>query len=70
MENYQAVVLRTARAVTGVSQRELARRVGIGQNRLCELERGHRRLRPEMAQRLWQALIVPQGSEKDGSPGA
>jgi|GEM_PF-4017688 len=62
MANNAGVILRTARAVAGVTQAELARKAGIRRSRLSEMEHDHRRVRPEVALRLWQALVL------DGAP--
>lgn len=61
------LILRTARAAAGLSQIEVARKSGISANRLCEFERGKRPLRPDVARRVWDALVESGvAGERDG----
>jgi predicted transcriptional regulator len=48
--------IRVARAVIGLSQLQLAERMGISQTRLHFLEVGKATAKPEELQRIWEAL--------------
>jgi DNA-binding XRE family transcriptional regulator len=52
------VVLAGARGKEGITQRELADRVGIPQRHISEMERGKRPIGKEMAKRLAKALNI------------
>jgi DNA-binding XRE family transcriptional regulator len=52
------VVLAGARGKEGISQRELARRLGIPQRHISEMERGKRPIGKEMAKKLAKALNI------------
>ena len=47
-----------ARGKEGITQRELARRVGIPQRHISEMERGKRPIGKEMAKKLAKALDI------------
>lgn len=47
-----------ARGKEGITQRELARRVGLPQRHISEMERGKRPIGKEMAKKLAQALDI------------
>ncbi len=52
------VVLAGARGKEGITQRELARRVGIPQRHISEMERGKRPIGKEMAKKMAKALKI------------
>jgi uncharacterized protein len=53
-------VIRTAREMAGLSQAELARRIGTSQPALSAYERGHRPVSPELVRRILETLgIMP-----------
>ncbi len=52
------VVLAGARGKAGITQRELARRVGLPQRHISEMERGKRPIGKEMAKRLAKPLNI------------
>lgn len=55
------VTIRAQRAMRGLSQAELARRIGISPSALSQVERGVRGLSGESLMRVWEALDVPFG---------
>lgn len=55
------VVIRDQRLLTGLSQAELARRVGVTPSALSQIERGVRRPSGDTLIRLWEVLGVPFG---------
>ena len=57
-EMLPAACLRGARYKEGITQRELARRTGIPQRHLSEMENGKRPIGKEMARRLAKILNV------------
>ena len=50
--------LQGARAKEGMTQRELARKTGIPQRHISEMENGRRPIGKEMAKRLGEALNI------------
>ena len=52
------IALAGARGKEGLTQRELARRVGLPQRHISEMERGKRPIGKEMAKRLAKALDI------------
>lgn len=54
-------MVRTQRTIRGLSQAELARRIGISPSALSQVERGVRGLSGESLMRVWEALDVPFG---------
>ena len=56
------VALRTIRELAGFSQAELARRTGISQGHISQLESGQKRPRPQTVRLLADHLGVPLGS--------
>jgi DNA-binding XRE family transcriptional regulator/quercetin dioxygenase-like cupin family protein len=54
-------MVRTSRTTRGLSQAELARRIGISPSALSQVERGVRGLSGESLMRVWEALDVPFG---------
>jgi transcriptional regulator with XRE-family HTH domain len=54
-------LVRTQRTIRGLSQAELARRIGISPSALSQVERGVRGLSGERLMRVWEALDVPFG---------
>jgi transcriptional regulator with XRE-family HTH domain len=54
-------MVRTQRTTRGLSQAELARRIGISPSALSQVERGVRGLSGESLMRVWEALDVPFG---------
>ncbi len=52
------VVLAGARGKEGITQRELAGRVGLPQRHISEMERGKRPIGKEMAKKLGKALHI------------
>ena len=52
------VALAGARAKEGLTQRELAQRLGLPQRHISEMERGKRSIGKEMAKRLAKALNI------------
>jgi DNA-binding XRE family transcriptional regulator/quercetin dioxygenase-like cupin family protein len=55
------VTIRAQRTMRGLSQAELARRIGISPSALSQVERGVRGLSGESLMRVWEALDVPFG---------
>jgi transcriptional regulator with XRE-family HTH domain len=53
--------IRAQRTIHGLSQAELARRIGISPSALSQVERGVRGLSGESLMRVWEALDVPFG---------
>lgn len=53
---------RTIRELAGFSQSELARRAGISQGHISQIEAGQKRPRPATLRRLADTLGVPLGS--------
>lgn len=51
-------ILKGARAREGVTQRQLAERMGVRQHHISEMENGRRPITPDMARRLAEALGV------------
>lgn len=51
-----AAVIRTAREMAGLSQAELARRIGTSQPALSAYERGHRPVTPDLVRRILETL--------------
>jgi transcriptional regulator with XRE-family HTH domain len=60
-------LVRTQRTTRGLSQAELARRIGISPSALSQVERGVRGLSAESLIRIWEVLGVPFGPE-DSAP--
>jgi transcriptional regulator with XRE-family HTH domain len=60
-------LVRAQRTTRGLSQAELARRIGISPSALSQVERGVRGLSAESLIRIWEVLGVPFGPE-DPSP--
>jgi transcriptional regulator with XRE-family HTH domain len=54
-------IIRAQRTIHGLSQAELARRIGISPSALSQVERGVRGLSGESLMRVWEALDVPFG---------
>lgn len=54
--------LESIRIINGYSQAELARRSGLSQGHISELERGEKRARPATIKKLADALCVPMSS--------
>lgn len=54
-------LIRKRRAAMGLSQTELARRVGISPSALSQAERGRHGLSGEVLTRVWEAMEVPFG---------
>jgi transcriptional regulator with XRE-family HTH domain len=62
-------VLRAQRIARGISQAELARRIGISPSGLSQAERGTSGLSSETLARAWEALgVVPEPSVKPSPP--
>lgn len=62
--NIESVQINTAalvaiREMAGMSQAEVARRSGLSQGHISELERGEKRARPATIKKLAVALAVP-----------
>lgn len=55
-------VLSALRVLVGFSQAELARRSGLSQGHISELERGDKEPRPATLKKLSQALAVPMSA--------
>lgn len=51
--------LTAMRVLAGLSQAELARRSGVSQGHISELERGDKKASPRTIKRLAEALAVP-----------
>jgi transcriptional regulator with XRE-family HTH domain len=62
-------LVRTQRTTRGLSQAELARRIGISPSALSQVERGVRGLSAESLIRIWEVLGVPFGPEDPSSRG-
>ncbi len=62
-------VIREQRLARGISQAELARRVGVTASALSQVERGVRGPSGDTLVRLWEVLGVPFGPVDDGDPG-
>jgi transcriptional regulator with XRE-family HTH domain len=56
------VALRTIRQLSGFSQAELARRTGISQGHISQIEAGQKHPRPRTLRLLAEHLGVPLGS--------
>jgi transcriptional regulator with XRE-family HTH domain len=56
-------LVRSQRTIRGLSQAELARRIGISPSALSQVERGVRGLSAESLIRIWEVLGVPFGPE-------
>jgi transcriptional regulator with XRE-family HTH domain len=56
-------LVRAQRTIRGLSQAELARRIGISPSALSQVERGVRGLSAESLIRIWEVLGVPFGPE-------
>ncbi len=61
--------IRNHRLARGLSQVELARRVGISASGLSQVERGSRGLAGDTLIRVWEALGVPFGPQEDAPQG-
>jgi len=61
--------IRSNRLARGLSQVELARRVGITPSGLSQVERGVRGLAGDTLIRIWEALGVPFGPQDGGPQG-
>jgi transcriptional regulator with XRE-family HTH domain len=62
-------LVRSQRTTRGLSQAELARRIGISPSALSQVERGVRGLSAESLIRIWEVLGVPFGPEDPTSRG-
>jgi transcriptional regulator with XRE-family HTH domain len=62
-------LVRTQRTTRGLSQAELARRIGISPSALSQVERGVRGLSAESLIRIWEALGVPFGPDDTARRG-
>jgi transcriptional regulator with XRE-family HTH domain len=62
-------LVRTQRTTRGLSQAELARRIGISPSALSQVERGVRGLSAESLIRIWEVLGVPFGPEDSAARG-
>jgi transcriptional regulator with XRE-family HTH domain len=60
--------IRAERIATGLSQAELARRIGISPSALSQVERGRHGLSGETLTRLWATLGIPYGPAANPSP--
>jgi len=56
-------LVRTLRTTRGLSQADLARRIGVTPSALSQVERGVRGLAAESLMRVWEALGVPFGPD-------
>lgn len=63
------LVIRDQRLARGLSQAELARRVGISPSALSQIERGVRGPSGDTLMRLWEVLGVPFGPASEGPRG-
>ena len=57
-----AVIIITSRERAGLSQAQLAKKIGCSQSMVASLESGHRRPSPELLARIQKALGVAAGS--------
>jgi transcriptional regulator with XRE-family HTH domain len=62
-------LVRTQRTTRGLSQAELARRIGISPSALSQVERGVRGLSAESLMRIWEVLGVPFGPDDPTARG-
>jgi transcriptional regulator with XRE-family HTH domain len=62
-------LVRTQRTTRGLSQAELARRIGISPSALSQVERGVRGLSAESLIRIWEVLGVPFGPDDTATRG-
>lgn len=62
-------LIREQRAASGLSQAEVARRVGVTPSALSQVERGVRGLSGETLVRVWEVLGVPFGPEDTRAAG-
>jgi transcriptional regulator with XRE-family HTH domain len=60
--------VRAERIATGLSQAELARRIGVSPSALSQVERGRHGLSGETLTRLWATLEIPFGPAASPSP--
>jgi transcriptional regulator with XRE-family HTH domain len=60
--------IRAERIATGLSQAELARRIGVSPSALSQVERGRHGLSGETLTRLWATLGIPFGPTASPSP--
>lgn len=60
--------IRAERITTGLSQAELARRIGVSPSALSQVERGRHGLSGETLTRLWATLGIPYGPAANPSP--
>lgn len=60
--------IRAERIATGLSQVELARRIGVSPSALSQVERGRHGLSGETLTRLWATLGIPYGPAANPSP--
>ena len=60
--NVNPVAFKTIRELAGLSQAELARRTGISQGHISQIEAGQKHPRPPTVHRFAQALGVPIAS--------
>jgi len=60
--------IRAERIATGLSQAELARRIGVSPSALSQVERGRHGLAGETLTRLWATLGIPFGPAANPSP--
>ena len=60
--------IRAERIATGLSQAELARRIGVSPSALSQVERGRHGLSGETLTRLWATLDIPYGPAANPSP--
>ena len=60
--------IRAERIATGLSQAELARRIGVSPSALSQVERGRHGLSGETLTRLWATLGIPFGPAANPSP--
>jgi transcriptional regulator with XRE-family HTH domain len=60
--------IRAERIATGLSQAELARRIGVSPSALSQVERGRHGLSGETLTRLWATLGIPYGPAANPSP--
>lgn len=56
------LLIKQQRVAAGMSQAELARRVGVSASALSQTERGHHGVSGDVLMRVWEALGVPFGS--------